>query len=266
MLHMTIAANILVAIGGSPRINDPRFIVRYPGPLPMGIASDLTVPIKAFSRELVRDVFMRIEEPEFPEKLAEMALDEPGYATVAQFYRAIQEKICELGEDIFVVGAQRQVLSWFDRDLLFEIDGVESAIAAIEIVVIQGEGTPGNPDESPDVPAHYYRFQEIYLGYDELGNPIPFDPAGVYPMIDNPAPSNYDPGSHAAMLSTTFTYGYSNLLNALDQSFNGAPGAIDRAIGLMYQLRLQAQTLMATPIRRASAFTAGPVFTYVNTQ
>src|ERR1700730_7630242 len=37
MLHMTIAANVLNAIGGSPAINTPKFIPQYPGPLPMNV-------------------------------------------------------------------------------------------------------------------------------------------------------------------------------------------------------------------------------------
>src|SRR4051812_44331954 len=37
MLHMTIVGNILIAIGGHPAINLPRFIPKYPGPLPMSI-------------------------------------------------------------------------------------------------------------------------------------------------------------------------------------------------------------------------------------
>ena len=37
MLHMTIVGNILIAIGGHPAINVPRFIPKYPGHLPMAI-------------------------------------------------------------------------------------------------------------------------------------------------------------------------------------------------------------------------------------
>src|SRR3954463_945906 len=33
MLHLTVSANILVAIGGSPQLNTPEFIPKYPGPL-----------------------------------------------------------------------------------------------------------------------------------------------------------------------------------------------------------------------------------------
>jgi len=34
MLHMSIAANILIASGGRPMINTRAFIPNYPGPLP----------------------------------------------------------------------------------------------------------------------------------------------------------------------------------------------------------------------------------------
>jgi Ferritin-like len=274
MLHMTIAANVLVAIGGCPQINHQGFIPTYPGPLPMGIGHDLVVPIKPFSKALVWDVFMRIEEPEHPIPVEppEALAAEPEYATIGQFYAAIRKKIGELGDAIFVVGPERQVLSWFDSELLFPIVDVKSADRAIRIIVTQGEGTRSDPFESPDEPAHFYRFGETYWGrkiievagrFAYAGDPVPFDEGGVYPMIDNPSPSDYPPGSHVAMLSDTFSYGYSTLLNALHQAFNGSPRAIDAAIGMMYQLRLQAQTLMTTPVRPGSERTAGPVYRYV---
>ena len=64
MLHMMIASNILIAIGGAPQINTKNFVPDYPGPLPMSIGNDLIVGIEAFSIPLVRDVFMAIEQPE----------------------------------------------------------------------------------------------------------------------------------------------------------------------------------------------------------
>src|SRR5437762_13529429 len=66
MLHMSLACNVLNAIGGSPRIDDPRFIPTYPGPLPGSVESDLIVPLSPFSMDLVSNVFMVIEEPEDP--------------------------------------------------------------------------------------------------------------------------------------------------------------------------------------------------------
>jgi len=273
MLHMTISANILIAIGGHPQINRAKFVPKYPGPLPMGIGNDLIVPIKALSLNLVKEIFMRIEEPE---SAVPVERDNPEipwtYATIGEFYAAIQKKIHELGDSIFVVGPDRQVLSWFDSKVLFPIVNAQSAIDAINIIVIEGEGTYTDPFETPGVPAHYYRFGEIYYGktliqtptgYAYQGVPVPFDETGVYPMVDNPTESMYPTGSYVAMLSKTFTSGYSSLLNALHQTFNGSPQMIDTAIGLMYQLRLQAQTLMSTPIKPGSSQNAGPVFTHI---
>jgi hypothetical protein len=273
MLHLTIAANILVAIGGSPQINNPKFVPAYPAPLPMGIGSGLIVPIEAFSKCLVMRVFMKIEEPEHPIPVEHrlMAAPEKEYGTIGEFYAAIQRKIAQLGDSIFVVGPDRQVLSWFPAEKLFPIVDVKSANKAIDVIVIEGEGTSTDPFELAGEPAHYYRFGEVYYGkrliktctgYAYGGEPIPFDESGVYPMVDNPTEEMYPPGSHVAMLSHAFTEGYSSLLNALHDSFNGHPASIDAAIGLMYQLRLQAQTLMAAPLPSDARKTAGPVYKY----
>lgn len=96
MLHMTIAANVLNAIGGSPVINQPSFIPSYPGPLPMNIG-DLIVGLAPLSKEVLFDGFMKIEEPEnplyFPVKALFTAEEPPQFATISQFYQAIIEKL-----------------------------------------------------------------------------------------------------------------------------------------------------------------------------
>src|SRR5688572_13588026 len=66
MLHFGLVCNILNAIGGSPAIDKPHFIPKYPGPLPGGVESDLRVHLRRFSLDHVRDTFMVIEEPEDP--------------------------------------------------------------------------------------------------------------------------------------------------------------------------------------------------------
>ncbi len=53
MLHMTIVANVLNAIGGKPEIDRPYFVPKYPSPLPMSVGDDLIVGIKCFSLDLV---------------------------------------------------------------------------------------------------------------------------------------------------------------------------------------------------------------------
>src|SRR5690242_3692680 len=159
MLHMTIAANILIAIGGDPQINKKAFVPDYPGPLPMNIGNGLIVGIEAFSIPLVQNIFMAIEEPETPipvkpPSLA-MAAEEPEYATIGEFYEAIKQQICKLGQSIFVkTTAPPQVVSsrWFPPEKLFAIEGPASACRAIDVIVIEGEGTSSEPYQSPHDP------------------------------------------------------------------------------------------------------------------
>src|SRR5271166_4511966 len=145
MLHMTISANILIAIGGHPKINTKDFVPSYPGPLPMNIGK-LTVGIEAFSIQLTKYTFMAIEEPEEPVPVRQtdlVGVAVPEFATIGAFYTAIQDKIRELGEGIFVKkSAPPQVVSqWFPPHKLFVITGVEKACAGIDIIKTEGEGT-----------------------------------------------------------------------------------------------------------------------------
>lgn len=279
MLHMTIAANILIAIGGAPAINQPDFLPKYPGPLPMNIG-DLKVGIEAFSIDLVKNTFMDIEEPEnpIPVKVPEaMAL--PEYATIGQFYDAIKDQIRELGQSIFVqTSAPPQVINanWFDADRLFTITGVDTACRGIDVIKREGEGTPDSPFESPEgVPAHFYRFGEIAAGRELVktetgfayaGDPILFDPAAVWPLRPNCKIADFPPNTQARTRIEAFAYNYSALLNALHTAFNGEPPQLDTAIGLMYDLRVGAVALMETDTGDGSGQTVGPSFEYVEGQ
>ncbi len=284
MLHMSIASNILIAIGGHPEINTKAFIPDYPGQLPMGVAGGLVVGIEAFSIPLVEKVFMAIEEPEHPvpvdppSTLALGSEEDPEYATIGQFYDAIEKKILELGPDIFVQKtAPPQVIApkWFGPDKLFLITDPASACRAIEIIKIEGEGTSTEPFQRPGDAAHYYKFGEIAYGrrvvktpagfaYD--GPPVLFDPAGVWPLKPNCRIQDFKPGTQARTRIESFAYSYSSLLNALYDTFNGEPAKLNTAIGLMFDLRVQAVALMQTDTGDGSGLTVGPSFEYVSAQ
>ena len=278
MLHMTIAANILIAIGGRPQINRKDFIPDYPGPLPMNIG-DLRVGIEAFSIPLVEKVFMAIEEPEDEIHIEKMlAAAEEEFATIGQFYDAIEVQIEKLGQSIFVdTTAPPQMLasSWFPLDLLFPITGPESAIRAIEIVKTQGEGTSKDPFESPGDLAHFYKFGEIAAGrkliktpggFGYKGDPIPFDSSGVWPLRPNCKIADFSVETQARTRITQFAYNYANLLNALHHAFNGNPSKFEAAIGLMYDLTVLAAALMQTQDPAHPEFNVGPSFEYVQVQ
>jgi hypothetical protein len=278
MLHMTVVGNILIAIGGHPAINTPNFIPKYPSPLPMSIGgSDFTVGLEAFSKPLVFDKFMEIEKPEHPIPVSTTIAAEavPDFATIGEFYAALAKKIAEFGDTIFTVPAAQQVLSWFDPERLFPITSVVTATKGIEIIVDEGEGTRTDPFQAPGDPAHYYKFGEIFYGYKIIrtatgfaygGEAIPFDSAGVYPMKANPRIADFLPGSQARARAEEFNYAYSNLLNVLHTAFNGEPAKINTALGLMYELKMIAVSLMQTPVSDGSNATAGPSFEYLHVQ
>ena len=277
MLHMAIASNILIAIGGSPSINGSDFVPSYPGPLPMNIG-DLEVGIEAFSIGLVKNTFMAIEEPENPIPIKTVdALGAEEYATIGQFYDAIKDQIQALGPSIFVKPtAPPQVVSpeWFG-ERLFVITDPYTACQAIDLIKIEGEGTSESPFEAPGDPAHFYRFGEIAAGRKIVetptgfaygGEPILFDPSGVWPLRPNCKIADFAPGTQARTRIEAFAYNYSALLNALHNTFNGAPWQLDTAIGVMYDLRTSAVALMETDTDDGSGQTVGPSYEYIERQ
>jgi hypothetical protein len=285
MLHMTIACNLLNALGRKPTIDDPNFVPCYPGPLPLGISNDLIVGLEPFSIDLMKNVFMKIEEPEHPIVFpAAAALALPEFATIGQFYRALIDKIGELGSSIFVGEPARQVVlnQWFVPERLFAITDVESAVKALKIIVEEGEGTPDSPLSDDADFAHYYRFEEIShlrrlvldptspKGFSFSGAKLPFDASAVYPLTPNQRLSDLDAASEGARRARQFAFVYTKLLKALQRVFDGDPAHFNAALGLMFELKLAGQILCALPAIKnntATGLNAGPTFVYqpVNT-
>jgi len=79
-------------------------------------------------------------------------------------------------------------------------------------------------------------------------------------MIDDPNMVLYPAGSRALILAQQFAQSYQALLQALNRTFNGHPGYLNQAIGLMYSLDLQARQLVQTPSGVKEGTTAGPAF------
>lgn len=278
MLHMSLACNILNAIGGHPVIDTPGFVPAYPGPLPGGVESQLIVPLSPFSLPLIQNVFMTIEEPEDPQQFPAPAVVVPGQVTIGQFYARIMQIIVDLSrrQNIFTGQPSFQLTSGFPSSELIAVTDVASAAAAIETIVEQGEGSSTSPLDPQHEPAHYYRYAEIVHGralvanplpppaFAYAGAPIPFDPSGVYAVVTNPAVAGYPAGSAAAAQNATFNYTYTSLLRTLHQTFNGRPGELTAAIGLMEALKELAFAMMsATPAGPgAPGLNAGPSFQY----
>ncbi|MBP6823488.1 MAG: ferritin-like protein [Acidobacteria bacterium] len=277
MLHMALVSNLLVSLGGSPQIGKPGFVPRYPGPLPGGLRGGLTVRLRRCSIAQVRDVFMSIEKPEKTVEPVNGQINpgDPSMGnpfTIGWFYDEIERSLVDLSKagKITFGNADKQVSDWTGTGKLYVITNLEQACAAIQEIKHQGEGVaPLDPDDGDKELAHYYKFAEIVAGrgivvepdgFKFKGEPIPFDPEGVWPMMDDPDVALLAPGSRARILSEQFATIYQGLLNGLNRAFNGDPEYIGQAVGQMYSLSLAARQLMQTPSGLSDGTTAGPSF------
>ncbi|WP_369335507.1 ferritin-like domain-containing protein [Bradyrhizobium sp. CSS354] len=161
--------------------------------------------------------------------------------TIGQFYAAIRAEIVRQGNSIFTGNPSRQVAGPLGAVAVTDVD---SAVVAINTIVEQGEGTPTSPASATGV-AHYYTFEELAKGMKIMPDPasplkFSFDPAqtiaiddarDVIQMVDDPPLQQFD--GKVGGLADACDAAYSKLLRALQGVFDGAPGQIEDAIGLM---------------------------------
>lgn len=283
MLHITLAANVLNAVGGRPQIDVRRMLPGHPRPLPHGDPS-FRVSLLPFGPDALRQL-ARLERP------AAIGAPPEGdrYETISQFYAAIRHglaAVCEtVGErTLFCGDPTRQVTDAFSyggSGRIIVVDGLASALAALDEIVEQGEGaSPAevwdhdrdmfHPDR--DEVAHCYRIHELVAGRryrrgdtpasGPTGEPITVDWAGVRPMRPDQRVEVLPPGSPIRVAQEAFNTGYGALLAQLEQALNGRPEGLDAAVGAMYRLKTQAEALMRMPIGDGPE-TAGPTFEWV---
>jgi CDGSH-type Zn-finger protein len=282
MLHLALAANLLNAVGGRPRLDAPQMLPPHPRRLPHGDPS-LELSLLPFGPEAL-DMFLRIEQPAPPGAPPEG----DRYETIGQFYAAIEQglrHLCgRLGEPaVFSGDPAHQVTAGHFRTTagrLITVTDLASALAALEEIVEQGEGTSrgevwdGDQDvfhPDRDEVGHFYRFQELKLGrrYQRGDTPqsgpsgevVAVDFAAVHPMRHNPRLADHAPGTAVRAAQGKFNHTYCTVLHLLEQAFNGSPKLLPVAVATMFTLKAQAQALIAMPDEDGT--TAGPTFEYV---
>lgn len=291
MLHMVLAANVLNAIGGEPRVSGPDHTPRYPHELPDGIVLHLL----PFSAEAI-DAFLKVENPEHDHHALDAdhpllaqrpqethvaasthAQERPG--TIGAFYEqieeALREEAAQIGEErLFSGDPARQV----GREYYYagggrplEVTTLESAIASLEEIVDQGEGDIASMYDHDGDLAHYFRFQQLshnraYRASDEpeapTGASMEVDYDAVFPMLANPRNHDYlDPELRAASDATNRTW--SKLLLQIDEAFNGNPSALVPAVHSMFKLRDEMLVLLGNPLPNHPGRHAGPTFEWI---
>ena len=283
MLHLVLVGNILNAVGGRPRLDTPRMLPGYPRCLPHSDHS-FDLQLMPFSRECL-DLFLRLEQTSRPDS----APESDHYETIGQFYSAIEQGLRDLcaalGEAaVFCGDRSRQITSDMYGGAggsIIVVDGLTSALAALDEVVEQGEGAghtevwdedadPLHPDRHQA--AHYYRLEELRLGRryrpgdtprsGPTGEVLAIDWTRITPMRPNPRLADHPSGSPIRTAQEEFARSYRALLSALERAFDGNAKDFGSAIDRMMQLKSQVLALMRMP-NEDGLTVAGPAFEYV---
>lgn len=263
MLHLTLAANLLNAVGGTPSLTHDDFVPRYPHPLPFS-GDRFEIGIERFSKNALK-TFLAIERPEGPRARPEAKK----FHTIAQFYAAVREgidELCEgLGEKAVFTGTKaRQVQpdAYYAAGEIIVVTGRDTAHRAISEIAEQGEGARDSVFDADHAicgdgrePAHYYRFQQLLKGRlyrtgdtprsGPTGARVAVDFDAVHPIRPNARATDYPKDIRTAL--EAFGHGYRQLLAALEAAFTGHPARMTEAMARMFALRDQARALMQTP-------------------
>ena len=279
MLHLLQVTNILIAIGGDPLIDNSSVAPHYPTiGLPGGVLPRLRVSLKKLTLMHVYEVFMGIEVPH------DTHVDHPGGIitnnTIGQFYKQINDCIHDLGDGIFLGSRVERQVRWpwpTKVGTLYVVTNVSSASNAIQEIVEQGEGvSPFDPKQGDlNRLAHFYKFEEIVCqkklikiqdgqyAYD--GDPIPYNPQGVWPMKANPSSVDIPTNNNCYTEAKAFHGAYRALLRNLQEIFLGkvdGTTGMKNAVTIMESMAVHARKLMWTKIRPEDDQTCGPVWDY----
>ena len=294
MLHMTLAANLLNAVGGTPDIAYAGFVPQYPAHLPNG-ETDFEVGILGFSKECV-ETFLQIERParapekgRFVKRKRSQRAVLPAYKgeddsdlhfySIGEFYAEIehgltrlQDELKKKGENLFVGDPARQVTPdyyYSGGGEVIPVVDLESAREAIRLISEQGEGLGGAIFDYEGEISHYYRFEQVMLGRyyhagDKAGRPsgrsFEVDWDAAYPIKPNARLSDYPAGSELHAAAVAFGEAYQAFLGEVNQAFSGRPELLIDAVGGMFRIKELATQLIRNPIPGMDGVHAAPIF------
>ena len=291
MLHLTLAANLLNAVGGDPDLTYDGFVPTYPACLPDG-ETDFEVSLQAFSKDAV-DTFLKIERPALGggeevrtvhRRKTRRSLpaarvhddSEEHFYSIGEFYQAIEHALVELhaehGDALFNGDPARQITAEYyysGGGSIVPVTDLKSALAAIRLISEQGEGVGGAIFDYEDEIAHFYRFEQLMLGRYYRPGDAPGSPSGlplevdwdaVLPIKTNARLADYPAGSELYAGAVAFNRYYADFLALLTRAFQGEPKLLTEAVGEMFRIKDLAYQLMRQPIDGIAGPNAAPTF------
>ncbi len=288
MIHFLLVNNILMAMGEPFYPANPNFgKINQHFPIEVDLALE---PLNATSVQR----FMRLEMPDFLEEDLvddDRSSDDPmtnrlhGYGSLSELYRQIREAIKNI-PDLFLakkgnVGGEHHLFLREDfnknhPDYQLQVDDVDSALFAIDLITEQGEGC--NADSPKFAQSHYQQFRRMaealaqqQFASDSKDRPVLWNPA--YPALRNPTLHYQDRNTNVVTVPETRTVMqicdecYFLMMQIMVQHFGLMPNAslrrsklMNAAIDIMTgMVRPLGELLMTMPSGKRGR-TAGPSF------
>jgi hypothetical protein len=294
MLHLSLVANVMNAVGGTPNLAQKGFVPKYPAYLPDG-EKDFQVDLQPFSKDAVA-TFLKIERPaQAPNarsrlvarpqrprgQLLAASPAEPGmqYYSIGEFYREIDlglqylhEEYAAHGKQLFTGDHSLQITPEYfysGGGEMIPVTGLDSALAALRLIAAQGEGLGGGIYDAEGELAHFYRFQQLQIGrYYQKGDqpghptgpPLDIDWDAVYPVLKNARLENYPRESELYAAARQFNESYADFLWFLTQAYTGHPDFLLEAVWRMFRLRDGMTQLIHNPLPGGDGVHAAPTF------
>lgn len=297
MLHLTLAANVLNAVGGKPDLTAPGFMPTYPAPLPDG-ETDFEVSLQPFSQEALQ-TFLKIERSASPApteaaddtgartvkraRPLALALNHPdnpvwSYYSIGEFYKAIQEGVKHLSEkmsasELFNGDPRLQVgpeVYYSGGGKVMKVTDLNTALQALELIVEQGEGYTKTPFSEDGELAHEYRFEQLLLqqlykpgdqAHHPTGDKIQVDWTAAFPAKVNARISDFEQSPELQQAAIRFNAEYTEFLSVVTQAFQGNPALLtEKAVPWMFTIRNKIMQLIHNPIPGMEGVNAAPTF------
>jgi ferritin-like protein len=290
MLHLTLAANIMNAVGSTPELTGQDFVPDYPTYLPDG-ETDFQVSRQAFSKECI-ETFLNIERPgTAPHEEARLVSrdrdrgkhlagshveSEMRFWSIGEFYEEIKRGLRylhdQMGDALFSGDPARQAgpeYYYSGGGVLIAVTDLRTADAAIRLISEQGEGFKGGIYDFEHELAHNFRFEQLLLGQyyqkgDQQGNPtgppLHVDWDDVYPIKKDATIDEFPEGSELRAAAIDFNRRYAEFLALLTKAYNGSPQLLIDAVVEMFRLRDGMQQLMRNPIPGLDDVNGAPTF------
>ena len=241
MLHMSLACNLLTAVGGAPHLRRPNLPSS-----PKAYPPSFKLALVPFCRESL-DSFVFIERPvdmeqsgaedtsfqspDLPQtKLSDIFSSARDYSSQGSLYTGIEDGLQYLtqkyGEDkLFLGPPEAQIAgSYFGFPDLVPVIGLTSAAEALQAIIVQGEGARGVTKDS-----HYGKFLAIQEEYEQILREDPkFEPGR--PVLSNPYsmfPQDVPNTGDVNLIEDPFSIDISNL-------FDGCYELLIQMLGRLY--------------------------------